>query len=495
MSGMDRLDESVWALLHEALRVYQDSPRATLHLRHQLARFEQPVRIAVAGPWQSGKSTLINAILGEEVAPVEVGDGRQTVTWYEDGPAPRATAYSAGGVVQELPVTRSTRGMRVELSGPRPDHVTEIVVKWPSRTLRHMTLVDTPALPAGAGDDGRADGGDGILDDADAVLYLTRDARDSDLRFLHRAQEGAVANAAPVNVLLVLSRADEVGGGRVDALLTARQLARRHRRDPRVGALCVSVLALGGLVALAGRVLIDGDFGALAVLAAMPRADLEPYLLSTDRFVGPAFPASLDAGLRRGLLERFGLFGVRLATTLIRAGFDSRPKLSAELVRRSGLTELREALGRYFVDRAEVLKARSALAALERVLRAEPRQGSAQLSARLEQILASAHDFRELRLLAALADAQLSLDAELSAEAVRLIGGNGTALAARLGIDYQASIGELWELGADALGRWQDHSEDPLLNLDQRRAAQVIVRSCEGMLAELAGGYPPSRVQ
>ncbi|MEV1289721.1 GTP-binding protein [Micromonospora sp. NPDC049679] len=489
MSGGERLDESVWTLMNEALQVYGDSGRATHHLRHHLARFEQPLRIAVAGPWQSGKSTLINAILGEEVAPVEVGDGRQIFTWYEDGAAPRATAYASGGVVQELPVTRSTRGMRVDLAGRPPEYVNEIVVKWPSRTLRHMTLVDTPAVPPAAGDDGRTTSTDKIISDADAVLYLTRDGRASDLRFLHWAQDGVVASAAPINVILVLSRADEVGGGRIDALLTAKQLARRHRRDPQVGPLCMAVVALGGLVALAGRALTEADFAALASLAVVSRAELEPYLLSADRFVGGAFPASVDAAVRRGLLDRFGIFGVRMATTLIRTGCDSRAKISAELVRRSGLTELREAIGRYFVDRGEVLKARSALAGLETVLRAEPRRGSAQLLARVEQILAGAHEFRELRLLAALQDAQVKLDAELSVEAQRLIGGSGAALAARLGVDYQASPDELWALVADALGRWQDHSEDPLLSVDQRRAARVIVRSCEGMLAELAGDY------
>jgi hypothetical protein len=389
--------------------------------------------------------------------------------------------------MQELPVTRSTRGMRVDLAGRPPDHVTEIVVKWPSRTLRHMTLVDTPAVPPG--DDGRTASTDKIFSDADALLYLTRDGRGSDLRFLHWAQDGVVASAAPVNVILVLSRADEVGGGRIDALLTGKKLARRHRRDPQVGPLCMSVVAFGGLVALAGRALTDADFAALASLAVVSRTDLEPYLLSTDRFIGAAFPTAVDAAVRQALLDRFGIFGVRLATTLIRTGCDSRAKLSAELVRRSGLTELREAMGRYFVDRREVLKARSALAGLEMVLRAEPRRGSAQLLARIEQTLASAHDFRELRLLAALQDAQVKLDAELSVEAQRLIGGNGAGIAARLGLDYQASADELWSLGADALGRWQDHSEDPLLTLDQRRAARVIVRSCEGMLAELAGDY------
>jgi hypothetical protein len=157
------------------------------------------------------------------------------------------------------------------------------------------------------------------------------------------------------------------------------------------------------------------------------------------------------------------------------------------MVRRSGLTELREAIGRYFTDRAEILKARSALVALESILRRQSRPGAVDLLAWVEYLLASTHDFRELRLLAALQDPQLGFDADLTAQAHRLAGGNGTALAARLGMDDDAGHTELWGLGSQALSRWQNRAEDPLSSLDQRRAAAVVVRSCEGMLAQLSG--------
>jgi hypothetical protein len=475
----------VWEVLHEALDLYRDDRRATSRLHHLLSRFEGPLRIAVTGPWRSGKSTLVNAIMGEEVAPVEVEDGRQVFTWYEDGPAPGVTAYWTDGSARELAVTRSASGMRVDLDGWPSGQVDEIVVKWPTRTLRHTTLVDTPAVTSTA-EDGRASIMDRILRDADAVLHLTRDGRGSDLELLQAAQEGVVARAAPINVILVLSRADEIGGGRIDALLTAKQLARRRHRDPQVHSLCMSVVALGGLIALAGRVLTEPEFVALATLAATPRTELEGFLLSTDRFVGAEFPAALDAELRRALLDRFVISGVRLAATLIRTGCDTRAKLGAELVRRSGLTELRESMGSYFIDRRYVLKARSALAALEFMLRTDSRPGAGELLARVEYVLATAHDFRELRLLAALQDPRVTIDAELTAEAHRLVGGNGTGLAARLGVDHDATAGELWGLSSEALRRWQNQAEDPLLSLDQRRAASVVVRSCEGLLAQLS---------
>ncbi|MDG4784820.1 hypothetical protein O7626_02535 [Micromonospora sp. WMMD1102] len=517
MSRVGRLDEAAWGLVHEALEVYGNDPRAVEQLHRQFTRFEEPLRIAVAGPWRSGKSTLVNAVMGEAVAPVEVADGRQVFTWYEDGPEPRVTAYPANGAPRDLAVTRTSSGMRVDLGGGRWDQVDDIVVQWPTRALRHAVLIDTPAAASGveartaspgsrdgsgrpaigagptAGGDAQLVGGAGaaatvqrIVREADAVLYLSRDGSGDDLPAFQAAQSGSVARAAPVNVLLVLSRVDELAGGRVDALLTARQLARRHRRDPRVSARCLSVVAVGGLVALAGRMLSESEYAALAALAGLPRAETDRLLLSTDRFLAADFPIPLDLETRRRLLDRLGIFGVRLSTTLVRTGSDSRARLAAELVRRSGLTELRESMTRYFVDRAPVFKARAVLMALESLLRSEPRPGAAELLARLEQVLAGAHEFRELRLSAALLGGQLRFDPELSAEAQRLIGGDGASLAARLGVEHDATGDELWARGSTAVRRWQDLAEDPLRGVDQRRAARVVVRSCEGILAELS---------
>ncbi|SCF08982.1 P-loop NTPase family protein [Micromonospora chokoriensis] len=479
-----RLDEAAWGLLHQAIELYQDNPRVVAQLRNQVARLEQPLRIAVVGPWRSGKSTVVNALMGEEVAPVERADG--VFTWYEDGPVPRATAYPSGQPPQELAVVKSATGLRVDLGWDTGD-LRDIVVQWPTRALRQITLIDTPAVN-GDVEQGLASVLERVLRESDAVLYLTRDGRDSDLRVLEAARDGAVGQAAPVNVIMVLSRADETGGGRIDGLLTARQLARRHYRDPRVGALSVNVVACSGMLGLAGRMLGESDFAALAALARVPRAELDAHLISADRILRGESPVGLDTEVRAALLDRFGIFGVRLAATLVRSGFDSRVTLSAELIRRSGLTELRESVTRCFIDRRDALKARSALAAVETVLRAEPTRGSDEVVGAVEQILAGAHEFRELRLLVALRNTRLGFDAELADEAQRLVGGNGVGLAARLGVEHEATAQRLWEVAAEAQWRWRDRAEDPLLPLAQRRGAQVVVRSCEGMIAELVAG-------
>ncbi|MEJ2853785.1 MULTISPECIES: GTPase domain-containing protein [unclassified Saccharothrix] len=452
------LADEVWALLEDALAVYRDSPRAVAWLRGHQARFSEPVRVAVAGAPRTGKSTVVSAVIGEEFVPTG------TFTWYRDGAAPRATVGA-----HEVPVVR--RDGRAFIDVHDAERVT---VEWPSRSLRDLTLIDTPAdAPV-----------EQVYGEADAVLFLTRHMHNTDLRYLQTAHDHPVARAAPVNTVLVLARADEIGGGRIDALSSAKQIARRYRREAQVRPLCQNVVAVSGLLAVAARTLRAEEFAALAALASLARTELEDYLLSADRFVGAEFPVRLDPAVRRGLVERFGIFGVRLTTTLIRQGFDTQVKLTGQLVQRSGLGELRESIGLYFTERADVLKARSALLGLDVVLRNEPRPGAAGLAAAVERILASAHDFRELRLLAALQGGRLKLPG-LDDEAARLVGGEGTSLVARLGMEYEPSEVELRHVVLDALGRWREQAASPTLDNGQRRAATVVVRSCEGMLAGL----------
>jgi hypothetical protein len=463
------LDEAVWALLHEALRLYQDSPRASNWLRHHISRFDSPLRIAVAGRSGVGKSTIVNAVIGDEVAPISV-DGGQVFTWYQDGPQPRATVYLPHGPAGDPPVARVGHRMDIDLSQFAGSHISRIVVDWPARVLRDALLIDTPPIADAISEQ--------IAAEADALLYLTPQVHMMDVRFLQSIQDHPVARAAPVNAILVLSRADEAGGGRADALPTAKQIARRHRRDARVRGLCQNVVAVSGLLGQVGRTMEDAEYASLKALAAAP--DTQELLLSADRFIRSPHPVA--SNVRRELADRLGLVGIRLATALIRHGADTPVKLGKELVQRSGLNELRDSIVRLFIDRREVLKARSALLGLDVVLRMEPRPGAGQLVTDAERVLAGAHEFHELRLLAGLLSGRTKLPEELDLEAQRLIGGYGTALDARLGFDRTPTETEIRTAVYDALARWREQSESPLLGSAERDAARVVVRSCEAML-------------
>ncbi|MQA12053.1 MAG: hypothetical protein GEU98_26670 [Pseudonocardiaceae bacterium] len=463
------------------MELYRDNPRATSWLRQQATRFDDPLRLAVIGPSAAGKSTLVNALVGDGVAPIEPS-GTQVMCFYRGAQEPRAIGYPAAAPPRELPAGRSARRLRIDLDGLAGEGIGRLEVGWPSRSLRELVLIDTPAV----GPDSEPRAVRSVCADADAVLCLLRQPYGTDLDVLRAVHEHP-AMRAPVNALVVLSRADELGAGRVDGLISARQIARRRRREADVHEVCQDVVAVAGLAASGGRTLGEPEFTALAMLARLPKEELDTQLLSAQRFGRGDSPLPVDAATREGLLGRFGLFGIRLATTLIRRGADSQPALAAQLVQRSGLGELRESIDQYFVAPAEVLKARSALVAVDVLLRMEPRPGTAALSAELDRALAGAHELQELRLLATLQAERDLLPEDWREDAERLIGAYGTGLPERLGL-HQPSGAEIYQAVHDALWRWRAQVENPALGVAARRAAMTVLRSCEAMA--VGGGDP-----
>jgi hypothetical protein len=489
-SAAPSISAAVRAVLRRAVEVYRDSTTTATQLRDQIDRLDEPLRVAVAGKVKAGKSTLLNALVGEQIAPTDAGECTRIVTWYRDAASPRVTLMPRTGLPRQLPLTRTEGRLELDLGGSAPDDVERLLVDWPSRGLRTTTLIDTPGIASLSTRISARSiallAPDDRPSDADAVIYLMRHLHATDVRFLESFYDQVGAPAAVVNTVAVLSRADEIGAGRLDAMVSARQIARRYRAEPKVRQLCQTVVAVAGLLAQTARTLRQAEFSALCELAQASRSELDLLLLSADRFTAPEAHPSLAAQTRGALVDRFGLFGLRLATTLIRQGHREPASLADELVRRSGLDELRTVLATQFTERRDVLKARSALLLVDRTLREEPRPEAHHLAAEVERILAGAHEFRELRLLAELRAPHVVLPPDARSDAERLLGGHGATTPNRLGLEPETDPAQLREAVVAALARWQRRAESPLSDRAASDRARVIVRSCEGMLARLS---------
>ena len=479
------------ALLREALEVYGDDLQAAEALQGYARRLAEPLRVAVAGMVKAGKSTLLNAIIGEEIAPTDTGECTRIITWYRHGHTPRITLHTTDGGHRNLPLKREGGRLAFALDGVPAERVERLDVEWPSPALKALTLIDTPGIASLSQDVSarsvRFLTPEDSPSEADAVIYLMRHLHASDVHFLESFRDTGAGRSGTVNAIAVLSRADEVGAGRIDSLISAGTIAERYSREPNLRKLALDVLPVAGLLAQSARTLRQPDFEALQALATLDRSGRERMMLSADRFRRSAGPEGLTEAARASLLERFGLFGIRLAVVLIRSGFTEPTPLAHELVRRSGLDPLLELLERQFQSRAGVLKARTALAAVADLLHSRPRPGTEHLAASLERLEAGDHEFRELRLLAALRTAGVELAPELAAEAERLVGGRGTDACLRLGLAPGTAPDVLAAEARRCLTRWRRIAENPLTARSAAEACRVVVRSCEGVLAECAG--------
>jgi hypothetical protein len=143
-----------------------------------------------------------------------------------------------------------------------------------------------------------------------------------------------------------------------------------------------------------------------------------------------------------------------------------------------------------FADRRDTLKARSGLLAIEAAVRALPEVAPPGLAADLERISASAHQLNELRLINLIrANAVTAKPADII-EMERILGTSGTGVADRLSLPAGPAgpdAATVIQAAQATLIKWQRKAESPLSTQDATVAARIVVRTCEGILADAHG--------
>jgi hypothetical protein len=388
-----------------------------------------------------------------------------------------------------MPVRRDHGRLVLDLDGTPAEEVGWIDVGWPLIGLKSMILIDTPGI-ASLSEDTSARATRFLTPEeapssADAVVYLMRHLHASDVKFLEAFRDTAAGTAETICAVGVLSRSDEIGSGRIDSLLSARKVARRYELDGELASLVLSVIPVAGLVAEGARTLRESEYTAFRELAGLERLDRERLLMSADRFTKNTDVTTLNAAERRQLLGRFGLFGVRLATALIRGGVDNSSELSEQMVQQSGLIELQQFVRNQFHTRAPTLKVRGVLLGLDKLVRESPREGTEQIRGGIERITAGAHALRELSLLASARSDGLPLSAQDTAAAQTIIGAQGTPAHIRLGLAESADYSVRSDRVGALLAYWRRLSESPLTDRAAVGACRVVIRSLDEIASEL----------
>ncbi|MEM6791111.1 MAG: dynamin family protein, partial [Myxococcota bacterium] len=210
----------------------------------------RPLYVAVLGEFNAGKSTLLNALLGTDVAPTGVRPTTATLHWVAWAPDRFARICVSGQRDRVVPHGELKRALH-ELEGEGHD-VARVYIYAPIERLKRIELLDTPGFNAPV-DDHAAQARRGI-DEAHVALWLldgTAPLKDSERRVL----DDVVAAGLPLQVLV--NKRDRIGEGGVDRV-----------RDYVVAALAergIETLAppvvFSARQALAGR---QGDADALA---------------------------------------------------------------------------------------------------------------------------------------------------------------------------------------------------------------------------------------
>ncbi len=494
--------DQVRAILGGTIQAYRGEPnyRQRGDIFYELdrigARLAEPIRIALAGTLKAGKSTLLNALVGEDIAPTDATEATRIVTWFRHGPAPKVTANHRGGRRSNVPISQSAGphgGLTFDLRTLNPADVIDLDVEWPAEELADTTIIDTPGTSSLTREASERTlqllvPPDGVPR-VDAVVFLLRTLNAPDMALLKQIGQLVGGSAGALGIVGVASRADEIGAGRIDAMLSAKDVATRFTREMNQTGICQAVVPVSGLLALTARTLRQAEFIALRKLAGSDPAELNKALLSVDRFVRPDRPLPVDATTRAQLLERFGMFGIRISIAVLAAGVADSAGLAAELLERSGLVTLRQVIDQQFAQRSDMLKAHTALVSLRRFVEVFPILATPHIIADIDPLLADTHAFEELRLLSQLSSRTTTLNEEEIASLRRIIGGSGTDPVSRLGLNPEqphADPNEGPRAAFAAAQRWRRRAGHPLNDPFTTRACRAAVRSAEALVAEFA---------
>jgi hypothetical protein len=130
-----------------------------------------------------------------------------------------------------------------------------------------------------------------------------------------------------------------------------------------------------------------------------------------------------------------------------------------------------------------------------RLLLSRSAQPDAQrLAMEIERAEASAHELKELSLLKQIRSGTLPLSGDELATAERLLGAAGPKATNRLGLPEDASTDDVRRAAQEQAEQWGRRAENPLSSRAVVEAARVLVRTCEGILADMpsTGGPPRS---
>src|SRR3954451_3637389 len=470
---------------------YRQRPDVHNELDRIGRRLNQPIRIALAGTLKAGKSTLVNALVGEDIAPTDATEATRIVTWFRNGPTPKVTANHRGGRRSNVPIARDPRdrALTFDFASLDPEDIVDLDVEWPAAELIDTTIIDTPGTSSLNRDVSARTLRLLVPEDGvprvDAVVFLLRTLNAADIALLKQIGELVGGSAGALGVIGVASRADEIGAGRIDAMLSAKDVAKRFTSEMDKTGICQAVVPVSGLLALTARTLRQSEFVALEKLSGVDSAELTKAMLSVDRFVREDSQLPVDAATRAALLERFGMFGIRISIAVLRAGVSDSVALAVELLERSGLVALRDVIDQQFAQRSDLLKANTALLSLRQFVAKNPIYASPYIIADVDPLLADTHAFEELRLLSQLRSRPTTLNEDEMASLRRIIGGAGTGAPGRVGLPPAAPSHGPGAAFA-AAQRWRRRADHPLNDPFTTRACRAAVPSAEAMVAEYA---------
>lgn len=254
----------------EALLAFAHREAAALGILDAVARLaalqtdlSAPIRVAVVGEFNAGKSTFINALVGADVAPTGVLPTTATLHWLRFAPDAFARIVLVGEQDRVVPHHELKATLERVSAHSR---VSQVYIYAPLERLRLVEVIDTPGFNAPNPEHARA--AERAFDEAHVVVWLL------DATAPFKASERMVLAAIrerKIPTVVVVNKSDRVPKGELGAVLSHVEVSLRQEQIPH----------LGRPVALSARQALKGKLGDAEALEESNWQNME-RMLSDD---------------------------------------------------------------------------------------------------------------------------------------------------------------------------------------------------------------------
>jgi hypothetical protein len=487
----------------ESVRVLLDEHRS---------RLLSTLRVAVVGRVSSGKSTLVNALLGGHRVATGVTELTYNVNWLRYSPEPGILVHFRDGQPSQWRELADLERMTVRASDDPGrqaflSRIDYIEVRDANPQLHDFDIIDTPGLDSHFRSDsantlrflGRAEEDVRAAtmahsSQADAlVMVFARGLAQNEAELLADFRGAGLATATPITAIGALTKVEFYWPDH-DPMAEGRRVAGMMMKEAGAARLLFELRPVASLVGAGAATLSEDDYSDLTELAR-----LEADLLARRAALGPLFTSRksddlpIHAARRHDLFARLGGYGIVMSCRLIRDGLDNLGELREQLVALSGISAFRNLLTGHFGNRADVIKLQRVIAALQDqqqpILSAMPPRQRLRADIAVAEVTRlgfAEHTFAELAVLQRHYDGLLELTDTEAAELLQVTGEHGSSVAARLGLPAGAAADMLLRRARERHAQWAAYTADPSHSGPTRRAGQTVLRSYELLIDEIS---------
>jgi GTPase SAR1 family protein len=479
-------------------------------LQQSYQKLHQPMRVAIVGLIKAGKSTLMNALLGEQVVATGIVEATFNINWFKYDSEPSIIVHFKD---KRSPETKSIAQLQALTLRAQENHdyllsIKYIEVKYPNDILKIFNLIDTPGLDSfyEADSDNTKDflrlHGEELTAitqkeaaQADAVMYLFSQSISTTGKDIIETFAGSTLNrTTPINAIGVLTKVDNYWSDYDEPIEGATKIVSRLSEHPQIKRLFYNISPICGLIALGAQTLTKEEFQILQQLAQVKPDFLKSKLKVQERFTQREYSEiPVSPNQRQSVLQKLGQYGVWLACSLIRQGIHELETLKTELLKFSGIFELKNLVVSHFGHRAFLIKLNTALQEINFAYYQQryrlPEQAKEILEdivGQFEEIEANDLSFAEFKVLRDYYAQKLDFDDAETEQLLQITGEYGTDNISRLGLKEFSSHQEKVATALKRMQYWQDRASDYLgTESHSIAAAKILACSYEKILCQI----------